>query len=263
MRLEFILTGLGVGILVGLTGTGGGSLMTPILVLVGVRPTIAIGSDLAYSSITKLVGAIQHGRLGQIRIRPVMFLSIGSVPASLLGVYIIGRLRHTPGVNVEHVVTHLLALMLLIVALLMFIQPIVRKLVWPADRPQVFLERLRAMRRHRPKVLVVVGLITGLLVGLTSVGGGSMVMFALLLLFPKWPMGQRVGTDVFQSFIISVAAALGHWSLGNVNLPIVAQLLIGSIPGVLLGARLTKALPERMLQPLVAGVIAVSAWKLL
>ncbi|HEX9036464.1 MAG TPA: sulfite exporter TauE/SafE family protein [Ktedonobacterales bacterium] len=263
MRLEFIIAGLVVGILVGLTGTGGGTVMTPILILLGVRPTLAIGSDLAYSSVTKLIGAIQHGRLGQIRLRPALFLSLGSIPASLLGVYIIARLRMMPGVNVEHVVTRFLAWTLVIVAALLIIQPFVTSYVWPKDQPNVFLERLRVMRRHRPKALVVVGLVIGLLVGLTSVGGGSMVMIAMLLLFPKWPMRQRVGTDVFQSFLFSVAAAAGHWALGNVNPTLVVELLIGSIPGVLLGARLTAAMPERLLRPLVVGVIAFSAWKLL
>ena len=110
---------------------------------------------------------------------------------------------------------------------------------------------------------ILTGLLVGTLVGITSVGGGTLVMFAMLLLYPKWPMGQRVGTDVFQGFLLSAAAAAAHWMLGTVNVPMVGQLLIGSIPGVLLGSRLTRVIPDRYLRPLVAGALAFSGWRLL
>lgn len=262
MPFEFVLTGLLVGILVGLTGMGGGSLMTPILVL-GVKPTLAVGTDLTYAAITKAVGAIQHFRQGQVRIAPGLWLALGSIPASILGVGLIDALRHTRGVNVDRFVGHALAIMLFVVAGMLLIQPWIRGRLWPMDRPAVFQRRLVKMRRHRNVMLVGVGLIVGFLVGLTSVGGGSLVMFAMLLLYPKWPMSQRVGTDVFQGFLLSSAAAAAHWQLGTVDLPIVTQLLIGSIPGVLLGTRLTKVVPEKVLRPLVAGALALSAWRLL
>ena len=264
MHLEFVLTGLLVGTLIGLTGMGGGSLMTPILVLVlGVKPTLAVGTDLSYAAITKAVGAIQHFRQGQVRIAPGLWLALGSIPASILGVRLIDALRHMKGVNVDRFVGHALAIMLFIVAFLLFIQPWVRKRLWPSDRPLIFQERLLKMRRHRNLILVGVGLVVGIVVGLTSVGGGSLVMFAMLLLYPKWPMSQRVGTDVFQGFLLSAAAAGAHWQLGTVNVPLMLQLLIGSVPGVLLGTRLTKQVPERVLRPIVAGALAFSAWRLL
>lgn len=264
MQVQFILTGLLVGTLVGLTGMGGGSLMTPILVLVlGVQPTLAVGTDLAYATITKAVGAVQHFRQGQVRIGSGLWLALGSVPASIFGVELIGTLGHARGVDVNQLISRALGGVLIFVAVMLIVQPIIARRLWPRDQPSVFQRRLVVMRRHRTPMLVAVGVIVGFLVGITSVGGGSLVMFAMLLLYPKWPMGQRVGTDVFQGFLLSAAAAAAHWTLGTVNLPIVGQLLIGSIPGVLLGSRLTRVIPDRYLRPLVAGALAFSAWRLL
>ena len=264
MQPQYILTGLLVGTLVGLTGMGGGSLMTPILVLVlGVRPTLAVGTDLAYAAITKAVGAVQHFRQGHVRIGTGLWLALGSVPASLLGVAMVGSLRQTAGADVDRLVSRMLAYVLFLVAVLLVAQPFIRQRLWPQDQPTVFQKRLLVMRRYRTPVLVVVGVIVGFLVGITSVGGGSLVMFAMLLLYPKWPMKQRVGTDVFQGFLLSSAAAAAHWQLGTVSVPLVAQLLLGSIPGVLLGSRLSGVIPERFLRPTVAGALALSAWRLL
>lgn len=264
MQVQFVLTGLLVGTLVGLTGMGGGSLMTPILVLVlGVRPSLAVGTDLAYASITKAVGAIQHFRQGQVRISTGLWFALGSVPSTLIGVTWISQLQRVPGLNVDALISHALAWVLFFVAAMLLIQPLIQQRLWPRDQPSVFQKRLIAMRRHRTPMLVAIGVIVGLLVGITSVGGGSLVMFAMLLLFPKWPMSQRVGTDVFQGFLLSAAAAAAHWQLGTVNVGIAAQLLVGSLPGVLIGTRLTKVIPERVLRPLVASALALSAWRLL
>jgi uncharacterized membrane protein YfcA len=112
-------------------------------------------------------------------------------------------------------------------------------------------------------MLVAIGVIVGLLVSITSVGAGSLVMFSMLLLFPKWPMSQRVGTDIFQGFLLTAAAASANLHFGTVNLPVVGQLLIGSLPGVLIGSRLTKVIPDGVLRPLVAGALAISGLRLL
>lgn len=264
MQIQFIITGFLVGVLVGLTGMGGGSLMTPILVLVlGFRPTVAVGTDLAYAAITKAVGAVQHFRQGQVRISTGLWYAAGSVPATLLGVGAIHTMQKAPGMNVDRLIEHALAYTLILVAVLLLLQPVMRKHLWPQNRPTVFYARLRTMRRYRPPMLVAVGVIVGFLVGITSVGAGSLVMFSMLLLFPKWPMSQRVGTDVFQGFILTAAAASANLHFGTVNLPVVGQLLIGSLPGVLMGTRLTKVIPEGVLRPLVAGALAVSGLRLL
>src|SRR5579871_323920 len=264
MQAQFILTGLLVGLLIGLTGMGGGSLMTPILVLLlGVKPTIAVGTDLAYASLTKGVGAIQHLRQTHIKVWTSVRLSIGSVPASLLGVGLIARLKHTQGVDVDQIISHMLGGVLILVAVALIVQPIIRTRLWPDDRPVVFFKRLEALRKFRTFILIGIGVVVGFLVGMTSVGGGSIVMIALLLVYPRWQMNRRVGTDVLQGFFLSTAAAAAHWQIGDVNFPIVGQLLIGSIPGVLIGSRLTKIIPESILRPAVASVIAFSAWRLL
>lgn len=264
MQIQFILTGLLVGTLVGLTGMGGGSLMTPILVLLlGVRPAVAVGTDLTYAAITKGVGAIQHFRQRQVRISTGLWYAAGGVPASLVGVSVIHGIEKTHGAAVDLFIEHALAYTLMLVAVLLVLQPILRKRLWPQDRPSVFYARLRTMRRYRPPMLVGVGVIVGILVGITSVGAGSLIMFSMLLLFPKWPMSQRVGTDVFQGFILTSAAASANLHFGMVNLSIVGQLLIGSVPGVLIGTRLTKMIPGGVLRPLVAGALAVSGLRLL
>ncbi|WIG60868.1 MAG: Putative sulfate permease [Ktedonobacterales bacterium] len=264
MDARFIFTGLLVGMLVGLTGMGGGSLMTPILVLLlGVKPTLAVGTDLAYATVTKAVGALQHLRQTQIKVWTSIRLSLGSVPASILGVGLIAHLRHIPGVDVEDLVAHAVGAMLIIVAVLLVAQPFIRNRLWPEDRPNVFFARLEVLRRFRTPILIVIGAIVGFLVGLTSVGGGSLVMIALLLVYPRWKMSRRVGTDVLQGCLLSAAAAAAHWTLGDVAFPIVGQLLIGSIPGVLVGSRMSKVVPEIVLRPAVAGVLLLSALRLL
>lgn len=264
MQAQFVLTGLLVGMLVGLTGMGGGSLMTPILVLVlGFRPAIAVGTDLTYAAITKVVGAIQHVRQKQVRISTGLLYAAGGVPSTLAGVGAVHALEKARGVNVDHVIGHALAYTLILVAGLLIFQPWMRKHLWPQDRPSVFYARLRTMRRYRPPMLIAIGAIVGFLVGLTSIGAGSLVMFSMLLLFPKWPMSQRVGTDVFQGFLLSAAGASANLHFGMVNLPVVGQLLIGSLPGVVIGSRLTKSVPDGVLRPLVAGALALSGWRLL
>lgn len=264
MQLQFVLIGLLVGVLIGLTGMGGGSLMAPILVLlVGIRPTLAVGTDLAYATITKAVGAAQHLRQTQIKAWTSIRLSIGSVPASLLGVGLIARLRHVHGLNVEMLVGHLVGYMLTVVAVLLVVQPFVAARVWPKNRPSIFFPRLEALRSRRTPVLIGSGAVIGLLVGLTSVGAGSLVMIALMLAYPRWPMSRRVGADVLHGCILSAAAAAAHWSIGDVYFPVVGQLLVGSIPGVLVGSRLTCVVPETVLRPTIAGMLAFSAWRLL
>jgi uncharacterized membrane protein YfcA len=263
MQWQFIVAGFVVGTLIGLTGMGGGSLMTPILVLLlGMRPVVAVGTDLIYSTLTKSVGAAQHLRDKHVRIDVVLWLSAGSVPASLLATHLLGSFL-LQGAAADRIVSHALGGVLVFVAIMMVAQPEIRRRLWPEDHPTAFYNRLRTLRRFRPALLVVVGAVVGVLVGITSVGSGSLIMVALMLLFPRWKMTRRVGTDVFQGLLLSAAASVAYWQLGTVRLPLVGQLLLGSIPGVLLGSRLTKVVPEPILRPLVAGALAFSGWRLL
>lgn len=264
MQLQFIFIGWLVGVLVGLTGMGGGSLMTPLLVLVlGVPPTIAVGTDLAYSTLTKAVGAIQHFRQAQVRAGTALWLALGSVPATVAGIETLHFLtRGRPSVA-NSFINHALGGTLLFVSLMLIAFPYLQRRLWPEGQPSLLHPRLKALRRIRPVLLVAVGAVVGLLVGLTSVGGGSLVMVALLLFFPRWTMGRRVGTDVFHGVLLSAVAGAAQWHLGTVDVSMTWHLLIGSIPGVLIGSRLTRAVPESVLRPAIAGVLAFSAWRLM
>lgn len=264
MDWHFLLTGLLVGALVGLTGAGGGSLMTPLLVLVlGMHPTLAVGTDLVYSAVTKAVGSVQHLRQKQVRGDAALWLAAGSVPACLIGTVLFYTLTNGVTASADLFVRHALGVALLFVAIMLIMLPVLQRGMWPQGLPSALHPRLQALRRIRPALLVAVGAVVGVLVSLTSVGGGSLVMVALLLFFPRWKMGRRVGTDVFQGFLLAAAAGALQWRFGRVDLPVVGQLVIGSIPGVLIGSRLTKVIPESILRPTVAGILALSAWRLL
>lgn len=264
MQVQFALTGLLVGILVGLTGAGGGSLMTPILVLaLGMPPTLAVGTDIVYSAVTKAVGAAQHFRQGQVRMSAALWLSVGSVPASLIGGAVFHIATHGDMASADRFIRHALGVALLLVAAMLLALPVLQRRMWPQGIPSALNPRLQALRRVRPPLLVAIGAVVGAVISLTSVGGGSLVMVALLLFFPRWKMGRRIGTDVFQGFLLAAAAGALQWHFGTVNMPVVGQLLIGSIPGVLIGSRLTKVVPESILRPTVAGILALSAWRLL
>lgn len=249
------LTGLLVGFLVGMTGMGAGSLMAPLLIVVlHYKARYAIGSDLAYAAIMKMFGAWQHRRAGHVNRGLSWQLAAGSVPASLLGVWWSHSLEQHMGAAAEHLLLRLLGVTLILVALLL----VVRML------PGVE-QRLRRADRPRPQRglawSVGVGAAIGFLVGITSVGSGTLFGVALLVIFG---LGARemVGTDIYHAAILSTAAALGHVVAGNVNYPLVGSLLVGAVPGIVLGSRLSLRLPETVLRPTLATVLLVSGLKM-
>ncbi|MEA2319070.1 MAG: uncharacterized protein QOD44_3259, partial [Solirubrobacteraceae bacterium] len=199
-----VLFGLGVGILIGLTGIGGGSLMTPLLILViGVNPVVAIGTDLAYGAITKTVGGWRHLRKGTVDLGVSKWLAFGSVPGALCGVFALERL------NLDiHVVLALVAVALLIVSIAILVRALFARA--PKERTQVPLDR------RAKATAVVVGAVLGAVLGLTSVGSGALIGPALILLFRLTPV-RVVGTDVFHAAILLWAAGLAHWVGGNVD----------------------------------------------
>jgi uncharacterized membrane protein YfcA len=197
-----------------------------------------------------------------VKISTGLWLSLGSVPAALVGVALVGALLKKNSAATDRWVGRGLGIMLIVVACTLLAQPLLQRRLWRNDHASALMTRLRSWKRARPYLLVALGVIVGFLVGITSVGGGSLVMVALLLFYPTWTMRQRVGTDVFQGVLLSGAAAAGHWQLGTVSFPIVFQLLIGSVPGVLLGTRLVRVVPEGVLRPAVAGVLAFSGIRL-
>jgi uncharacterized membrane protein YfcA len=257
MSIQPVTVALGafVGFLVGLTGMGGSSLMTPLLILmVGVKPTIAVGTDLIYSTITKTVGSIVHFRQKSVEPRISLRLAYGSVPGALLGVFLLGRLESRLSVAaLNSIVLHLLGVMLVIVAITMALRLLL------AGRIAVGWS---APQRHAHVILPLAGFAVGFLVGLTSVGSGTLLVVALTLC-TRLPAGRLVGTDIFHAAILTLVAGLAHLTLGNVNVSLTASLLLGSVPGVLIGSRLCHYLPDRSVRIALACTLLVSGLRLI
>jgi uncharacterized protein len=245
--------GLGVGVLVGMTGIGGGSLMTPLLILVvGTQPVVAIGTDLAYGALTKTVGAWRHLRKGTVDLGVAAWLCLGAAPGSLVGVVLVTRLHHSFGDSFDGPLLIAVAAALLVAAL----ATLVRALFLPR---LVARERERVEMNGRTKVLAVgIGLVLGLVLGFTSVGSGALIGLALILVFRLTPH-RVVGTDVFQAAILLWVAGLGHFVSGNVDLGLMANILIGSIPGVWIGTNLITKVPSGGLRPALGCVLLASS----
>jgi uncharacterized membrane protein YfcA len=248
-----IVFGLGVGMLVGLTGIGGGSLMTPLLILaVGVKPVVAIGTDLAYGAITKTVGGWRHLRQGTVDLGVSKWLAVGSVPGSLAGVVLLNRLHDAHGDGFEPVLLGLVAGMLVVVSITILGRALFVPRLHERERATVELDR-------RTKVTAVaIGGVLGLVLGLTSVGSGALIGLALILVFRMTPH-RVVGTDVFHAAVLLWTAGLAHLASGNVDLLLTANILLGSIPGVWIGARLLTRVPADALRPALGCVLLGSA----
>jgi uncharacterized protein len=234
-----VLFGLGVGILVGLTGMGGGSLMTPLLIVVfGVKPVVAVGSDLAYGAITKTLGGWRHVRHGTVDMGLSTWICIGSVPAAIGGVYVLHAIEEAAGSNFDDVMLFCLAGALLFTGTAVLIRSLFStKLV---DR-----ERFDPTLRNKVAA-VVLGAFVGFVLGITSAGSGTLIAVGLILIFRLAPR-QVVGTDVFQAAILLWAAAAAHVVSGNVDWGLVGTILIGSLPGVWIGSHLiTKVRVEAL-----------------
>lgn len=266
MDYRYSLIGLIIGFLIGMTGMGGGSLMTPIMILVmGVKPLVAVGTDLAYGAITRLVGGAAHWRQGTVHRKSAYLLAIGSVPATILGVGITSYIKRTHPDIVNTVILHSLAWALIVVAFLLALKPLISRAAKSAGMQNEIdvRDRLQSDERRNLWLLPVIGGAAGFLVGLTSVGAGSIVIVALLFLYPRWESKELVGTDVFHAAILVSAASMAQLAAGNVNVSMMLSLLIGSIPGVLLGTRFAVGVPEQLLRYSMASVLLVSGAKLL
>jgi len=251
---QFVLTGLLIGTLVGLTGMGGGSLMTPILVIVfGFTPTLAIGTDIAHGAIFKTIGAIRHRQLGNVQARLSGWMLVGSAPLSLLGVWLSTWLGHRYGNGIESVSARVLGGALLFGCAGLVAKNFVRsKFV-----PDVF----ELTRRDRIAAMLI-GACGGFIVGLTSVGSGVFFGLTMLVVFPL-RAHKIVGTDILHAAALLYVAGFGHFLAGNVDMGVVGWLLIGSIPGVVVGSQLTVRFSDRPLRFVLAGVLGLSGLKLL
>jgi hypothetical protein len=253
-----ILFGLGVGVLVGTTGMGGGSLMTPLLILVfGIKPVVAIGTDLAYAAVTKTVGGFRHFRQGTVDIPLALWLGVGSVPGALGGTLLLDRLQAVYGDAIDQGVIAAVAVGLLLSG---------GAVLWRALFLPGVIEREREtvdpITRRDKAAAMLLGLAIGFVLGATSAGSGALIAVGLILIFRLTPL-RVVGTDVFHAAIVLWVAAAAHLVSGNVDLSLAANIMIGSVPGVWIGARLAAKLPPAGLRPALGVVLLASALGLL
>jgi len=248
------LAGAFVGFVVGLTGMGGGALMTPILVLLfGIQPLAAVSSDIVASMVIKPIGGGVHWRRGTVKMGLVLWLAMGSIPSAFLGVLLLKKLGVGPDLQAH--VKLALGMALLIVSIGLVVRPLLAGRRHSADSQVPFkVKRL-------PTLLI--GIIGGIVVGLTSVGSGSLMIVLLLMLYPRLKLSELVGTDLVQAVPLVTSAAVGHLLFGDFNLGLTSSILIGSVPGVFLGAHFSSRAPDHVIRPSLIVVLSGSALKLL
>lgn len=252
------LAGFGVGLLVGLTGVGGGSLMTPILVLLfGHAPAVAVGTDLWFAALTKSAGSVLHHGRGTVDWEVLRRLWLGSLPAALLT--LLWMHRSGFGRQGNGALVAILGGVLLLTALAMLFKNRIHSVGQGlrTHTPESF-------KRVQPVLTVVAGAVLGFLVTLTSIGAGALGTVMLVYLYPlRLTPARLVGTDILHAVPLTILAGTGHLLLGNVNLPLLGSLLLGSIPGVLLGSHYSSRAPDRILRPLIALVLVLVGTKML
>ncbi|MFB6367788.1 sulfite exporter TauE/SafE family protein [Paenibacillus elgii] len=253
MSIGIAVMGLLVGGLVGITGVGGAALLTPILMFMGISPSIAVGSDLMYNSITKFFGAIQHSRQKTVRWDIVKLLVFGSIPGAVVA---ISALRFYDSIfhEQEEFMKISLGYVLIFTACVTSYQ-------------SLFLKRVNVLEDNinsKTKVIltIVVGFVLGFIVGLTSVGSGSLFAIAMLFMYRILP-SQLVGTDIVHAFFLVTVSALLHVGIGKVDFLLVLNLIIGSVPGVIIGSKLSSIIPTKLLKITVTLIILISGFKLL
>jgi uncharacterized membrane protein YfcA len=252
MDPAIVIFGLAIGILVGMTGMGGGSLMTPLLILIfGTSPTTAIGTDIFYSAITKTVGGWRHLRMKTVNMELVKWLAIGSVPAAVAGVAIVSVLeKQISADRLDSLVYAVLGGTLLMVGVITLTRALIlRNLVHERDRFEV-------ERRHKIAA-VLIGATTGFVIGITSAGSGTVIAILLIAVYRLSPK-KVVGTDVFHAAVLLWAAGIAHWVGGNVDFGLAANILVGSVPGVVIGAALSDRAPQGFLR-MALGVVLVGS----
>ena len=259
-EFAFILSGFAVGLIVGLTGVGGGSLMTPLLIFgFGIKPHLAIGTDLLFAAFTKMGGTVSLARRRLVPWRLVATLSLGSIPAALATLYVLHRIGPANPL-VQKTMTLTLGVALLLTALATLYKAIRGKQV-PRQIAQHQLA-LASRPRHWSLPLLF-GALIGTLVTLTSVGAGAIGVTALMLLYPLLPLPRIVAADIAYAVPLTLVAGLGHASLGSVDWPLLGLLLTGSLPGIWLGSQLVHKTPDRVIRSLLSVLLAYAGVKLI
>jgi uncharacterized membrane protein YfcA len=255
MSLSYIVCGFGVGLLVGLTGVGGGSLMTPLLTLLfNVVPGVAVGTDLAFASITKVAGTVAHRYRGNVHWHVVRLLCMGALPAAVaatLALKQFGALNPEIGQIIRYSIAGSVALT--VIALLFR----TRMQVWLNAHPEKHLHG-----RKLAAATIVSGVVLGVLVTVSSIGAGAVGATLLVLLYPKLAPAEIAGTDIAYAVPLTAIAAFGHWWLGSINWELLTMLLLGSVPGITIGSLAARRVPEKFLRGLLAVTLTTVAVKL-
>jgi uncharacterized protein len=256
MTWQFALAGLLIGSIVGLTGMGGGSLMTPILVIVfGFQPTYAVGTDIVHGAIFKSFGALRHRRLGTVHARLTLWMFLGSGPLSLAGVGVAALIKQRYGDSAQSIESHAVGVALVAGGIGFLAKSFIKRGIKPSDAPFI-------LSRRDKIIAVTIGAVFGFVVGLTSVGSGTFFGLVMVLVYPL-TMSKVVGTDIFHAAALLWVAGIGHLVSGNVDLHATAWLLVGSIPGVLISSRFTVRLPDLILRVSLGTILLLSGLKLL
>jgi uncharacterized protein len=251
----YSLSGFFVGLLVGQTGMGGGALMTPLLILLfGVHPATAVGTDLLYASATKTIGTLVHGLNQTVQWRIVTLLAMGSVPTTALTLLVISKLDLSGGIA-STIIASVLGGLLLLTSLSLFFR---RQFLAFAGTRLLTIEP-----KQTALLTVLTGAVLGVLVTISSVGAGALGVTALLLLYPRLPMAIIVGSDIAHAVPLTLVAGVGHWFLGSVDWPLLTSLLTGSVPGIILGSYISAHVPDAVLRPILATTLMVVGGRLI
>ena len=254
--LGFIVAGLVVGFIVGMTGVGGGSLMTPILLWFGINPATAVGTDLLYAAITKSGGIVVHHRNRNIDWSITGWLTLGSVPAAALTLWLLSTL-HSDTEALNAVIKHALGYVLLLTALAILFK---QRLLDFAKRHAG--DHYHLSDRTLNALTVGTGILLGVMVTLTSIGAGALGTVALFLLYPYLVTKRLVGTEIAHAVPLTLIAGLGHASMGNMDWQLLGYLLMGSLPGIYLGSHLSGRIPDLVLRPCLATMLGFIGYKL-
>jgi uncharacterized membrane protein YfcA len=246
------LSGFAVGAIVGLTGVGGGSLMTPLLVLVfGIHPATAVGTDLLHAAITKAGGTYVHARQGRVDWRITGLLAAGSLPAAVATLWTLRAV--TGGLAGSHIITRTLGVALLLTALVLLLRSFLRR--WSQSHRSEFTVH--------PAFTVLTGAVLGFLVSISSVGAGALGVTALFFLYPRLSAARIVASDLAHAVPLTLVAGCGHWLFGTVNWQLLGSLLVGSLPGILIGSQFVGRIPEKVLRILLAAMLVIVGSKLI
>lgn len=254
MDLPYIFSGFLVGMLVGVTGVGGGSLMTPLLVfLFGFQPAVAVGTDLLFAAITKTSGVwVHHGKHGSVDWKVVGLMSIGSLPFAIITIFAIRHLISI-GKQTSGLITYALGIALILTACALLVRSyLLRNSERTVDDDSSAGGRFNGLQAP---ATILVGAVLGVLVTLSSVGAGAMGTIAILFLYPRMSTLKVVGTDLAHAIPLTAVAGIGHWSLGHVDFTLLGSLLIGSVPGIWIGSHLSAKIPEKILRPILASIL--------